>query len=325
MTSRRNFLGALAGSALTWPSVAESQSAAKVPVLGVLVTDLSRNISTSILLQGLRDIGYVDGSNIVIAIRSAEGMPALLPARAAELVNLKPDVIYATGPAAIRAAWEATRSIPIVALDLESNPVSAGWARSFARPGGNLTGLFLDHPGIATKWLELIKAVAPASRRVGLVWDPGTGPAQLMAAQAVAPKFAFETTVIEIRSKDELETSLAAGVKAGARALVMLSSPLVSTSAPELAGFAAKNRVPMISPFRRFAEAGGLMAYGPDFDDFRRRSASYIDKILKGAKPGNLPIEQPTKFEFVINLKTAKALGLTIPASVLAAANELIQ
>jgi putative ABC transport system substrate-binding protein len=322
---RRTFIGAFAGSSLALSPFARGQAADKVPVVGVLVTDAVGNISLPILIQGLRDLGYIEGKNIVIAVRSAGGVPAAHAAHAVELVQLKVDVIYATGPAAIRAAKEATSTIPIVALDLETDPVEAGWARSLARPGGNLTGLFLDVPGLAAKWLELLNMAAPTVRRIGIVWVPSTGSAQLNAAKAAAPRFALQLQVIEVRSANELDDALGAGVRAGARALVMLSSPLVATSATRLADFATNNGLPAISPFRRFSEAGGLMSYGPDFDDFRARSASYVDRILKRASPADLPIQQPTKFETVINLKTAKRLGLTIPQSLLVRADEVLQ
>ena len=325
MIDRRTFIGTLAGSSLALSRIARGQAARKVPVVGVLIFDAVGSISLPILVKGLRDLGYVDGRNIVLAIRSAGGVPAAFAARAAELVELKVDVIYATGPAAIAAAKEATATIPIVALDLESDPVKAGWAGSLARPGGNLTGLFLDVPGLAAKWLELLNVAAPAVRRVGLVWDSSTGSAQLNAAKAAAPRFAFDLHVIEVRSANDLDAALSGGVRAGTRAMVMLSSPLISTSFTQLADFVVKNGLPAISPFRKFAATGGLMSYGPDFDDFRARSASYVDKILKGAKPGDLPIQQPTKFEFVINLKTAKTLGLSIPQSLLLRADEVIQ
>jgi putative ABC transport system substrate-binding protein len=315
MMNRRAFVGAFAGSLLTVPRIGHGQSAGKLPVVGVLVTDIAGNLSLPILTQGLRDLGYIDGKNIVIAVRSAGGTPDAFPARAAELVQLKVDVIFATGPAATKAAKDATVAIPIVALDLETDPVQAGWARNLARPGGNLTGLFLDFPSLAGKWLELLKEAAPAVRRIGLLWDSTTGSAQLIAAKALAPRFTFDLQVIEVRKADDLDVSLSAAVSAGARAIVLLSSPLISTSSNQLADFVVRKRLPAISPFRRFADAGGLMSYGPDFDDFRQRSAAYVDKILKGAKPGDLPIQQPTKFELVVNLKTAKALGLAIPQS----------
>jgi putative ABC transport system substrate-binding protein len=294
-------------------------------MVGVLITDSRGNISLPILTQGLRDLGYVDGKNIAIVVRSASGKPDALPALATELVQRRVDVLFATGPAAIRAARDATAAAPIVALDLESDPVQAGWARSLARPGGNLTGLFLDLPGLTGKWLELLREAVPGIRRVGLVWDSTTGSAQLTAVKAAAQGLAIDLHVLEVRSADDLDVALRAGLSAGPRALVLLSSPLVSTGSGQIAEFVMKNRLPAISPFRRFAEAGGLMSYGPDFDDFRHRAASYVDKILRGAKPGDLPIQQPTKFEMVINLKAAKALGLRIPQSILLRADEVIQ
>jgi putative ABC transport system substrate-binding protein len=322
---RRAFIGIVAGGLLANPHVAGGQTAGKIPVVGVLVTDIPNNLSLPILLQGLRDLGYSDGKNIVIAVRSAGGTPEAFPALADELVQLKVDVIFATGPAATRAAKAATTTIPIVAIDLETDPVEAGWARNLGRPGGNITGLFLDFPSLAGKWLELLKEAAPAVARIGLLWDSTTGPAQLIAAKAAAPRFKLDPRVIEFRGADDLDVALDAGMRAGVRAIVLLSSPLVSTNSPQLADYAVKNRLPAISPFRRFAEAGGLLSYGPDFDDFRLRSAAYVDKILKGAKPGDLPIQQPTKFELVINLKTAKALGLPMPQSLLQRADEVIQ
>jgi putative ABC transport system substrate-binding protein len=316
------FLLMLALSVVGAPLQAHAQ---KMPVVGVLFTDARNNLSLPIFVAGLRDLGYVDGKNIVLEIRSAGGKPDGLPALATELVQRKADVLYATGPAAIRAARAATTTAPIVALDLESDPVQAGWARSIARPGGNITGLFLDLSDLAGKWLQLLREAAPAIRRVGVAWDSTTSPAQLKAAKAAAERFGIDLQVIEVRRGDELDDALVVGVGAGSRAIVLLSSPLVSTGSTQLADFVVKNRLPAISPFRRFADAGGLMAYGPDFDEFRRHAASYVDRILKGAKPGDLPIERPAKYELVINSKTAKSLGLRLPQSLLLRADEVIR
>jgi ABC-type uncharacterized transport system substrate-binding protein len=322
---RRAFIGVVAVGLLADTHVADGQTRGRLPVVGVLVTDIPNNLSLPILRQGLRDLGYIDGKNIVIAVRSADGTPDAFPARAAELVQLKVDVIFTTGPAATSAAKAATTTIPIVAIDLETDPVQAGWARNLGRPGGNITGLFLDFPSLAGKWLELLKEAAPAVRRIGLVWDSTTGSAQLIAAKAAALRFKLDPQVIGFRNADDLDAALIAGVSAGARAIVLLSSPLVSTNSSQLAEFVVTKGLPAISPFRRFADAGGLMSYGPDFDDFRLRSATYVDNILKGAKPSDLPIQQPTKFELVLNLKTARSLGLTIPQSLLQRADEVIQ
>jgi len=318
-------LAVLALGLLTALPIAEAEQGQKLPVVGVLITDTRGNLSLPILIQGLRDLGYVDGKNIVIAVKSAGGKPDALPALAAELVQRRVDVLYVTGPAAIRAARGATAEAPIVALDLESDPVQAGWVRTLARPGGNLTGLFLDLPGLTGKWLELLREAVPGIRRVGLLWDSTTGSAQLTAAKAAAQGLGLDLRVMETRSADDLDGALRSGVSAGSRALVLLSSPLVSTRSEQIADFVVGNRLPAISPFRKFADAGGLMSYGPDFNDFRQRAATYVDKILKGAKPGDLPIQQPTKFEMVINLKAAKALGLKLPRTLLERADEVLR
>jgi putative ABC transport system substrate-binding protein len=323
--TRRTFITGVAAGLVPGPLIAEARAAERRPVVGVLITDARSNLSLPILVEGLRDLGYVDGKNIAIEIRSAGGKPETLPALAMELVQRTVDVLYATGPAAIRAARDSTATIPIVALDLESDPVRAGWARSIARPGGNITGLFLDLADLAGKWLQLLREAAPGIRRVGLVWDSTTSPAQLLSAKAAAQGLGIEPHVIEIRSAKDVDVALRSGVRAGTKAIVLLSSPLTSTGSQPIADFMVKNRLPAISPFRRFADAGGLMSYGPDFDEFRRHAASYVDRILKGAKPGDLPIERPTKYDLVINMKSAKALGLTIPQSILIRADEVIQ
>ncbi|MEO8133901.1 MAG: ABC transporter substrate-binding protein [Betaproteobacteria bacterium] len=325
MIDRRTFVGTVAGGLLGAPFIADAQQAGKLPVVGVLVNNAAGSVTLDAFTKGLRDLGYVAGKNIIIDIRSADGKPGALPGLAADLVQRGVDTIFASGPAAIRAARDATAVTPIVAMDLETDPVEAGWVKSLARPGGNLTGLFLNLPGLAGKWLELLKAAAPGIRRVGLLWDSTTGSAQLAAAKSAAPAFAIDLQVMEVRRGEEIDAALRAGVGAGSRALVVLSSPAISNHQQRIADFALKNRLPAISPFRIFTDAGGLLAYGPDFNDMRRRAASYVDKILKGAKLGDLPIEQPTKYEMVINLKTAKALGLTIPQTLLLRADEVIQ
>jgi putative ABC transport system substrate-binding protein len=302
-----------------------AQTAGKLPVLGVLITNATNNISLQILVQGLRDLGYEEGRNIAIAVRPAQGLPALLPERAAELVRMKVDIIYATGPAAIKAAVGATSSIPIVALDLESDPVKAGWAKTLSRPGHNVTGLFLDLPALAPKWLEVVTEAVPGARRVAIVWDPSTGTAQRDAALAAAPRFKLDLRVIELRSVADVDSALDAARKSRADATIFMSSPLIATASERLAEFTLAHRMPALSPFRRFAEAGGLLVYGPDFDAFRTRSAFFVDRILKGADAADLPIEQPTKFELLVNLKTASALGVALPQSLLVRADRVIQ
>jgi putative ABC transport system substrate-binding protein len=316
---RRTFLGTLVGGLLAAPLAAEAQQAGKVPVVGVLNSAVGpRSTTIDTTRQGLRDLGYVEGRTILLDIRFAGMKSEAFTGLAADLVRRNVDVLLVSGPAAVRAAKDATSVIPIVALDLESDPVQAGFARSLAQPGGNLTGCFLDQPGLTGKWLALIEDAVPGSRRIAVLVDTTTGPWQLAAIKAAAEKLRIELHILEIRSSGELDHALGAGVKGGSRALVQLSSPLFDTSlAKRIADFTTKHRLPAISMFRRFAEAGGLMSYGPDQPEYYKRLSVFVDKILKGAKPAALPIEQPTKFDFVINLKTAKALGLTIPQSLL--------
>jgi putative tryptophan/tyrosine transport system substrate-binding protein len=306
---------------------AKPQSSKKIPVVGLLHPGLPDPTFPSVaaLRQGLRALGYIEGQSISLEIRWAEGKVEALPRLAADLVRLNVDIIYATGPQAMRAAMGASRTVPIVGDNLEDDPVESGFAASLGRPGGNVTGLFLNLPDLTGKWLQLIKEVVPATRQVAVLWDATTSPLQLRAVQRAAQSATVELRVIEVRRPTEYTDVLKATMKDRPHALVQLSSPLIRQASPLVAEFTLKNKLPAISMFRLFAEAGGLMSYGPDLPVFFGRSASYVDKILKGAKPGDLPIEQPAKFELVINLKTAKALGLTIPQSVLLRADQIIE
>jgi putative ABC transport system substrate-binding protein len=324
---RRAFIAALAGGLLGAPLAAEAQQAGKIPVVGVVNTGTgprSRTIDTT--RQSLHDLGYVEGQTIAFDIRFIGMKLETLPAVAADLVRRRVDVILVSGPAGIRAVRDATSTIPIVALDLESDPVQAGFARSLAQPGGNITGCWLDQPDLTGKWLEFVGEAAPGTRRIAVLSDPTTGPWQLVAIRTSAEKLRVELQVLEIRRFEDLDHGLGTAIKGGSRALVQLSSPLFdSPLAKRIADLTLTHRLPAISMFRRFPEDGGLMAYGPNQVEYYRHLAIYIDKILKGAKPADLPIEQPTKFELVVNLKTAKALGLTIPPSLLLRADEVIQ
>ena len=324
---RRTFIGGFAGGLLAWPLAATAQQPGKAPIVGVLNTSAGpRSLTVDTARQGLRDLGYIDGQTIMWEVRFAGGRSEAFPAFAADLVRRKVDVLLVSGPAAVRAATDATSTIPIVALDLESDPVSAGFARSFARPGGNMTGLFLDQPGLTGKWLELIGEAVPGARRIAALRDVSTGPWQLAAIKAAAEKLRIELVVLEIRSPEELNNAVEIGVKDRSRALVQLSSPLFDGQiAARIADLTAKHRLPAISMFRRFVDAGGLMSYGPNQVEYTKRLAVYLDQILKGAKPAELPIEQPKKFDLVVNLKTAKALGLAIPQTLLQRADEVIQ
>ena len=323
---RRTFLGLVGSGLLATPLGAEAQQAGAMPVVGMLLAGAgprSRIVDT--VRQGLRELGYIEGQTIGFDIGFAAMNQEAFPALAAGLVRRHVDVLVAGGPAAVRSAKDATSTIPIVVVDLESDPVQAGFARSFAQPGGNITGCFLDQPSLTGKWLELIREAAPGTRRVAVLVDMTTGPWQLAAIKAAAEKLRIELQVLEIRSSGELDHALGSGAVSGSQALVQLSSPLFDNSGKRISDSMAKYRMPAISMFRSFTNVGGLMSYGPDQRQFYKRLAVYVDKILKGAKPGDLPIEEPTKFDLVINLKTAKSLGLTIPQSLLLRADEVIQ
>ena len=325
---RRTFLAGTGAVLLAVPLAAEGQSTRNMPVVGVLRAGAPDQTVPSIdaFRQGLQGLGYVEGENIALEYRFGGDKTDTLTRLALDLVRLRVDVLYALGPQAIRAARSATLTIPIVGVDLESDPVARGFIASFGRPGGNITGLFLDQPGLASKWLELVREAAPATHHVAILWDSTTGSDQLRALKATAQAATIELQVLEFRNPAEYADLLKTAMKGRPQALIQLSSPVFTTDVSKrVAEFTVRNRLPAISMFRRFAEDGGLMAYGPLRPPFYRRAATYVDKILKGAKPADLPVEQPSKFELVINLKTAKALGLTIPPSLLGRADEVIQ
>lgn len=272
----------------------------------------------------MRDLGHAVGTAVVLEPRSANGDPAQLPPLAAELAARNVGVIVAVGPAAVAAARAATQSIPIVAIDLETNPVTSGWAKSLARPGGNLTGLFLDHPAIAGKWLDLLGQVVPRLRRVSVIRDASTGTTQVDATREAAKSLGLELQLVTARDGEDLSRALES-IRTDCQALLMLSSPMIFAKSAVIAAYTSRRRLPAISPFRPFPVAGGLMSYGPDLPYFFRRSALYVDKLLKGAPVADLPIEQPTNFFLVVNATAASALGLAIPQSVLLRADEVLR
>jgi putative ABC transport system substrate-binding protein len=298
-----------------------AQQGRKLPVVGFLSTGGVNSLEE--FRASMRDLGYVEGKSMILEWRQTDA--DAMPSMAAELIGRNVDVLYVTGPPAVRAAHNATRTIPIVAMDLETDPVQSGLVASLAQPGGNITGLFLDTPALAGKWLEMLETAAPGRRRVGLLWDRNTGTRQLDAARVAARRLDLDLTVVEFSKVDELDASIGGAARAGANAMIMLSSPIVSTNSKRLAELTVRHRLPAISPFRAFADSGGFISYGPNLTVFRRVATTYIDRILKGAKPGELPVQQPTTFELVINAKTAKALNIAIPQSLLVRADEVIQ
>jgi putative ABC transport system substrate-binding protein len=308
---------------------AEAQQATKVPRIGHLTGTLSSANSArrEAFRQGLRELGYVEGKNIVIEWRAAEEKLDRLPALAAELVRLKVDIIVTGGSSPTRAAKEATTTIPIV-MTQDADPVGSGFVGSLARPGGNITGLSTLAPELSGKRLELLKEIVPKLSRVA-VFGTSTQPGNeqsLKEVELVAKAFGVKLQYLDVPSSKDVDTAFRAATKGRADAVLMLLPGRVASSQrTQIAEFAVKNRLPVIYSTAPWAEAGGLMSYGTSTTDLDRRAATYVDKILKGAKPADLPVEQPTKFELVINLKAAKQIGLTIPQRVLARADRVIR
>ena len=322
------FVVALVFGALLVPLAAEMQQPKKVPRIGLLdgnfpSTDQARYEA---FRQGLRDLGYVEGKNIVIESRYAEGKLDRLSELAVELVRLKVEVIVAGGPTSTRSAKEATVTIPIV-MAFVNDPVGNGFVASLGRPGGNITGLSNLAPELSGKRLELLKEIVPRLSRVAVVGTsthPGNAQA-LRETELAAGAFGVQHQFLDIRDPKDIETAFRAASKGRADAALVLSSAVFAPHRTQIADLAVKNRLPAVYGQPEYVDAGGLMYYGPNINDLFRRAAFYVDKILKGAKPADLPVEQPTKFELVINLKTAKALGLTIPPSLLLRADQVIE
>jgi putative tryptophan/tyrosine transport system substrate-binding protein len=329
VTTRRAFLGALGGALLVRPLVAGGQPAAKVYRIGYLSAgSISANPRVlEAFREGLRELGRIEGRNIIIEYRSAEGRFERLPDLVAELVQLKVDVIVAAPTPAALAARNATQTIPIVGTSL-TDPVRLGIIASLARPGGNLTGVsYSVGADIFGKDLDLLRQAVPKVRRVAVLSNPA-GPSQRLTMRnikAAAQSLGLQLVLVEARGPGEFDGTFAAMARERAGALFVVTDPAFIPHRARLVELAARHRLPSMFTQKADVEAGGLMSYGPNFPDMYRRAATYVDKILKGAKPADLPIEQPTKFELVINLKTAKALGLTIPPSLVQRADEVIQ
>jgi putative ABC transport system substrate-binding protein len=330
MMNRRVFIGTLAGGLVAAPLAAEAQQAAKIARIGYLAGNVAAIPHLrEAFRQGLRDLGYVEGRNVVIEYRDAEGKIERFPALAAELVALKVDVILAGGTPQALAAKQATRTLPIV-FAAAADPVGSGLVTSLARPGGNVTGLSFLAPELVGKCLELLTQAAPEVSRVAVLRQPGglgerTEQDQLKEADVAARALGVRLQFVEARGPADFARAFSDMARARAGALTVLTSTMFLIERRRLVDLAAKHRLPAVYPWRDGVDAGGLMAYGANVADLYRRAATYVDKILKGAKPGDLPVEQPTRFELVINLKTAKALGLTIPQSLLQRADEVIQ
>ena len=313
--------------ALSFPTAA--QQAKKIPRIGFLASVSASSDTDRIeaFRQGLRELGYVEGQNVTIEYRWADGRFEQLPDLAAELVRLKVDVIVAVVTQASLAAKKATGTIPIVMVGV-SDPVGSGLVASLARPGTNITGTSSMTAEIIGKLLELLKETLPKISRVAALWNPANPvfqALQLRETEVAARALGVQLQILEARGPDEIDRAFAAMVKERTKALLILGDPVFTSHRKRIADLAAKYRLPAVSGTREYVEAGGLMAYGPSFPDMHRRAATYVDKILKGTKPADLPVEQPKKFEFIINLKAAKQIRLTIPPNVLARADKVIR
>jgi len=309
-------------------SSAHAQQSTRIPRIGFLSAVSRSAISARVeaFRQGLRELGYVEGKNIFIEWRFAEGKSDRLPSLAAELVRLKVDVIVAEAPTSTRSAKQATVTIPIVMV-FDEDPVGSGFAASLARPGGNITGLSTLNPEISGKQLEILREIVPKLSRVGVLGDvtrPGT-PQALREINVTADAFRVHVQYLEVREPKDIERALRAASQEHADAILVLGSAVLNSQRKRVVELAVKSRLPAIYARQEAVEDGGLMSYGVSIADLARRAAYYVDKILKGAKPADLPVEQPTKFELVINLKTAKQIGLTIPPNVLARADRVIK
>jgi putative tryptophan/tyrosine transport system substrate-binding protein len=323
---RREFISLIGGAAAAWPLATAAQQPA-APVIGFLHPGFLEVGSPvfDALSEGLRDAGYIEGETVKLEARWARGNPAILPQLARELVQLRVALIVATARASIEAARAATTDIPIIGNDLESDPIASGYAASLAHPGGNLTGEFLDAPTLCGKWLQQISDIVPKATKIGVLWDATTGTYQLDAMKAAAKAAPIELLIMEFHDSAALETELDRGLKENPQAVIQLGSPLIRQAGPRVAQILSSRRVPGISQFRTFPDGGGLMSYGPDLINLYRRLGSFVSKVLHGTNPADIPIERPTKFELVVNLKAAKALGVTLPNSLLSIADEVIE
>jgi ABC-type uncharacterized transport system substrate-binding protein len=322
---RRAFLATLTGGLLTAPLAAEALQAGRIWRVGVLGNSPSSHMDDA-FRKGLRDLGWIEGQNIALEYRYSEGRAERLPGLAADLVHLNVDLIVAWAAPEAGAAERATRTIPIVFL-VHGDPVGGGHVANLARPGGNMTGLGQMLPELAAKQLELLRQAVPSILRVAVLWNAASRIKRLdmEEVQHAARALGVALQSREVRGLDDFDGVFAATKRERPDAILTLVDPVTFAQRHLIADFAARERLPAMYAVREFVESGGLMSYGVDLRDLFRRGASYVDKILKGAKPADLPVEQPTKFELVINLKTAKALGLTIPRSLLQRADQVIE
>jgi putative ABC transport system substrate-binding protein len=327
---RREFITLLGGAAAAWPLAARAQQSEQVRRVGMLIgqaaDDADGKARLAAFVQGLQQLGWTDGRNVRIDTRWGGGDADRMRRYAAELVALAPDVILAGGTAAVGILLQATRTVPVVFASV-ADPVGAGYVDSVARPGGNATGFLLFEYGTSGKWLELLKEIAPGVTRVAIIRDAAiaAGIGQLGAIQSVAPSFGVELTPLNIRDAAEIERAVTVFAKSSKGGLILTGSSLALVHRDLIITLAARHKLPAVYNSRLYVASGGLISYGPEFTDQYRQAAGYVDRILKGAKPADLPVQAPTKYELVINLKTAKALDLEVPPTLLARADEVIE
>jgi ABC-type uncharacterized transport system substrate-binding protein len=327
---RREFITLVVGAAATWPLVAGAQQAEAVRRIGVLMTlsedDPEGRDRMAAFLQSLQQLGWSDGRNVKIDYRWGANDAGRVRRYAAELVALAPDVILTAGTQSVAALQQATRTVPIV-FGSVIDPVGAGFVETLARPGGNITGFTVFEYGISPKWLELLKQIAPHVTRAAILRDPtiASGIGQLGAIQGVAPSFGIELRPMDVRDASEIERAVAAFARTSNGGLIVTGSSVATSHRDLIVKLAARYRLPAVYPARFFVTAGGLISYGPDRVEQYHGAAGYVDRILKGEKPADLPVQAPTKYELAINLKTAKALGIAISSALLAQANEVIE
>ena len=326
---RRDFIALLGGAAAAWPLTARTQQNEALRRIGVLMSganDPEGNDRFTAFQQGLQQLGWVEGRNVRIDVRCPGGNSDNIRKYAGELATLAPDVILATGSATVGPLLQATRTVPIVFVGLV-DPVGAGYVASLAHPGGNATGFTSFEYGMSAKWLELLKQIAPAVTRVAVLRDPTitAGIGYFGAIRTAAAPFGIDVSPVDVRDASEIERGLEAFARSSSGGLIVPGSALAIVHRKTIVTLAARYKMPAVYFNRTPVADGGLMSYGPDLIDQYRRAASYVDRILKGEKPADLPVQDPTKYELVINLKAAKALGLTVPPSLLATANEVIE
>jgi len=325
---RREFITLVGGAAVAWPLAAWAQQGERMRRIGVLMggagSDPEGQARLAAFLQGLQETGWSVGRNVRIDTRWTAGNADDARKYAAELVALAPDVLHSDGTPAVAALLQATRTVPIV-FAVVADPVAAGFVNSLAHPGGNATGFMNFEFAMGAKWLELLKEIAPGTTRAAVLRDLSVGIGMFAAIQTAAPSLGLEVSPITVRDAPEIERAITAFASSDNRGLVVTGSPLTALHRDLIVTLAARHKLPAVYASRYYVTGGGLIGYGPDFLDQHRRAATYVDRILKGDKPADLPVQAPTKYELVVNLKTAKALGLEIPSSVLARADEVIE